>query len=80
MPGNYFELFPEQEQRSRREHAALLEAMEAGDGRAARALAEDHVLSAGEALGRVAGGEEGGSAGKTCVSLTHEPGAGVTLP
>jgi DNA-binding GntR family transcriptional regulator len=51
VPGNYFELFPEQQQRSRREHAALLEAMEAGDGRAARTLAEDHVLSAGEALG-----------------------------
>ena len=51
MPGNYFELFPEQERRSRREHAALLDAMERGDGAAARAIAEEHVLSAGEALG-----------------------------
>ncbi len=51
VPGNYFELFPEQEQRSRREHAALLDAMERGDGAAARAIAEAHVLVAGEALG-----------------------------
>jgi len=35
VPGNYFELFPEQEKRSRREHAALLDAMERGDGAAA---------------------------------------------
>jgi DNA-binding GntR family transcriptional regulator len=51
VPGNYFELFPEQEQRSRREHAALLDAMERGDGSEARLLMETHVLSAGEALG-----------------------------
>jgi DNA-binding GntR family transcriptional regulator len=51
VPGNYFELFPEQEQRSRREHAALLDAMEGGDGDEARHLMEAHVLSAGEALG-----------------------------
>ena len=51
VPGNYFELFPEQEQRSRHEHAALLDAMTRGDGRAARATMEAHVLTAGEALG-----------------------------
>ena len=51
VPGNYFELFPEQEQRSRREHAELLSAMERGDGSEARRLMEAHVLSAGEALG-----------------------------
>jgi DNA-binding GntR family transcriptional regulator len=51
VPGNYFELFPEQEQRSRREHAALLDAMERGNGSEARRLMEAHVLSAGEALG-----------------------------
>jgi len=51
VPGNYFELFPEQEQRSRREHAKLLNAMERGDGSEARRLMEAHVLSAGEALG-----------------------------
>jgi len=48
---NYFELFPEAEQRSKEEHAALLEAMIRGDAPAARAIAEAHVLSAGEALG-----------------------------
>jgi DNA-binding GntR family transcriptional regulator len=51
VPGNYFELFPEQEQRSRREHAALLGAMEHGDAGAARRIMEAHVLTAGEALG-----------------------------
>jgi DNA-binding GntR family transcriptional regulator len=51
VPGNYFELFPEQEQRSRREHAALLDAMARGDGAEARRIMEAHVLSAGEALG-----------------------------
>jgi DNA-binding GntR family transcriptional regulator len=51
VPGNYFELFPEQAKRSRREHAALLDAMEQGDAPAARLLMEAHVLTAGEALG-----------------------------
>lgn len=51
VPGNYFELFPEQEERSLREHAALLDAMEHGEAEAARAVMEAHVLTAGEALG-----------------------------
>jgi DNA-binding GntR family transcriptional regulator len=51
VPGNYFELFPEQEKRSRREHAELLDAMQRGDGGGARRIMEAHVLSAGEALG-----------------------------
>jgi DNA-binding GntR family transcriptional regulator len=51
VPGNYFVLFPEQEQRSRREHAAVLNAIERGDAAAARQIMEAHVLSAGEALG-----------------------------
>jgi DNA-binding GntR family transcriptional regulator len=51
VPSNYFTLFPEQEQRSHDEHAALLAAMRRKDGKAARAIAEDHVLRAGEALG-----------------------------
>jgi DNA-binding GntR family transcriptional regulator len=51
VPGNYFELFPEQAERSRYEHAALLDAMEKGDAPAARSLMEAHVLTAGEALG-----------------------------
>jgi DNA-binding GntR family transcriptional regulator len=51
VPGNYFELFPEQEERSLREHAALLDATERGDAEAARTIMESHVLTAGEALG-----------------------------
>jgi DNA-binding GntR family transcriptional regulator len=51
VPGNYFDLFPEQEHRSKQEHTALLEAMAAGDAPVARQVAEDHVLSAGHALG-----------------------------
>ncbi len=51
VPGNYFELFPEQENRSKREHAALLRAMAAGDASMARRVAENHVLAAGHALG-----------------------------
>ncbi len=51
VPDNYFELFPEQEQRSRREHAALLDAVTRGDGAAARAVMEEHVSAAGQALG-----------------------------
>jgi len=51
VPGNYFELFPEQEQRAQREHAALLAALADRDGPSARTLAERHVLDAGEALG-----------------------------
>jgi DNA-binding GntR family transcriptional regulator len=50
VPGNYFELFPEQEERSRKEHAALLHAMARGDAEAARHIMEAHVLTAGEAL------------------------------
>jgi DNA-binding GntR family transcriptional regulator len=51
VPANYFELFPEQEQRSRVEHAALLEAIRGGDPAAARTIAEAHVLDAGAAMG-----------------------------
>ncbi len=51
VPGNYFDLFPEQAGRSRREHAELLDALARGDGSAARIIAEQHVLTAGEALG-----------------------------
>jgi len=51
VPTNYFELFPEQEDRSLEEHAELLDAMDRGDGAAARSVAEGHVMRAGEALG-----------------------------
>jgi DNA-binding GntR family transcriptional regulator len=51
VPGNFFELFPEQQHRSEHEHAALLAAMARGDASTARRVAEDHVLTAGQALG-----------------------------
>jgi DNA-binding GntR family transcriptional regulator len=51
VPGNYFDLFPEQAERSRHEHAALLDAMTNGDAQVARTIMESHVLTAGEALG-----------------------------
>ena len=51
VPNSYFELFPEQERRSRSDHAALLDAISAGDRVAARTIAETHVLDAGAALG-----------------------------
>lgn len=51
VPTSFFELFPEQERRSADEHRALLDAIGDGDGTAARAIAEAHVLVAGEALG-----------------------------
>jgi DNA-binding GntR family transcriptional regulator len=64
VPGNYFDLFPEQEERSRHEHAALLDAIERGDGQGARTIMEAHVLTAGEALGgwlaEVAAAEDAG--------------------
>ncbi len=51
VPESYFDLFPEQESRSRADHAALLDAIGRGDGAAARGIAESHVLDAGTALG-----------------------------
>ncbi|HVN51851.1 MAG TPA: GntR family transcriptional regulator [Acidimicrobiales bacterium] len=51
VPASYFELFPEREETSRAEHDALLAAIRRGDGAAARATAEAHVLDAGAALG-----------------------------
>jgi DNA-binding GntR family transcriptional regulator len=51
VPASFFELFPEQERRSRDEHAALLQAISRGDAAEARSIAEQHVLDAGAALG-----------------------------
>jgi len=51
VPTSYFALFPEQVRRSRADHAVLLEAIDRGDARSARALTESHVLDAGAALG-----------------------------
>ncbi len=68
VPASYFELFPEQVGRSRSDHAVLLDAIDGGDGRAARALNEAHVLDAGAALGdwlRARETETGRPAGKS---------------
>jgi DNA-binding GntR family transcriptional regulator len=51
VPTTYFELFPEQEEHAKVEHATLLDAIEHGDAALARTIAEAHVLDAGEALG-----------------------------
>jgi DNA-binding GntR family transcriptional regulator len=51
VPGSFFTLFPEQERRSRADHAALLDAIGRGDPASARTIAEAHVLDAGAALG-----------------------------
>ena len=51
VPTSYFALFPEQVRRSRADHALLLDAIDRGDARSARALTESHVLDAGAALG-----------------------------
>jgi DNA-binding GntR family transcriptional regulator len=51
VPASYFELFPEQTEHAKVEHAALLDAIERGDAAGARSIAEAHVLDAGEALG-----------------------------
>lgn len=51
VPVSYFSLFPEQMARSEAEHALLLDAVGAGDGGAARRIAEAHILDAGAALG-----------------------------
>ncbi|MGP0031639.1 MAG: GntR family transcriptional regulator [Acidimicrobiales bacterium] len=51
VPASYFELFPEQVRRSQVDHAILLDAIDRGDGPAARTLTEAHVLDAGAALG-----------------------------
>ena len=51
VPVSYFDLFPEQERKSRSDHAALLSAIERGDPTSARTVAEAHVLDAGAALG-----------------------------
>ena len=68
VPANYFELFPEQERRSRSRARRAARRHRAGQAAEARAIAEAHVLHAGAALGdwmrsRAAGPEapEGGA-------------------
>ncbi|MFD4402582.1 GntR family transcriptional regulator [Nocardia sp. NPDC058499] len=50
VPSNFLRLFPEHEKHSLHEHDELLDALEARDTGAARAIAERHVLAAGHFL------------------------------
>ncbi len=50
VPTNFLTLFPEHEKHSLDEHEQLLDALQARDARAAREIAERHVLDAGRSL------------------------------
>ena len=52
VPTNFFEVFPDQGQHSAADHDELVAALAAGDGAAARLVAERHVTDAGLALAR----------------------------
>ena len=56
VPGNYFELFPEQAERSRHEHAALLDAMEHGDAPASSLPHGGPCADGRRGAGRLVGG------------------------
>lgn len=50
VPARFLELVPDQAEITPHDHRALLSALEAGDGKRARELAEEHVARAGELL------------------------------
>lgn len=50
VPARFLELIPDQAKITPHDHGALLSALEAGDGKRARELAEEHVARAGELL------------------------------
>src|SRR6266513_6445743 len=52
VPTNFFDVFPDQGQHSAADHDELVAALTAGDGAAARRVAERHVTDAGAALAR----------------------------
>ena len=52
VPTNFFDVFPDQGQHSAADHDELMAALTAGDGAAARLVAERHVVDAGLALAR----------------------------
>ena len=60
VPTNFFDVFPDQGQHSAADHDELVAALAAGDGAAARLVAERHVTDAGVALARFL---EAGTAG-----------------
>jgi DNA-binding GntR family transcriptional regulator len=50
VPTNFLTLFPEHEKQSLNEHEELLDALDAGNAKRARSIAERHVLDAGRSL------------------------------
>jgi len=60
VPTNFFDVFPDQGQHGAADHDELVAALAAGDGAAARLVAERHVTDAGVALARFL---EAGTAG-----------------
>lgn len=52
VPTNFFDVFPDQGEHSAADHDELVAALAAGDGAAARLVAERHVTDAGVALAR----------------------------
>ncbi|MEU6563721.1 GntR family transcriptional regulator [Nocardia nova] len=50
VPSNFLRMFPDHEQHALHEHTQLLDTLAAHDAERARALAERHVLDAGESL------------------------------
>jgi DNA-binding GntR family transcriptional regulator len=50
VPTNFLTLFPEHEKQSLNEHEELLDALDAGNVKRARSIAERHVLDAGRSL------------------------------
>jgi DNA-binding GntR family transcriptional regulator len=52
VPTNFFDVFPDQGEHSAADHDELVAALTAGDGAAARLVAERHVTDAGAALAR----------------------------
>jgi len=52
VPTNFFDVFPDQGEHSAADHDELVAALAAGDGAAARLVAERHVTDAGLALAR----------------------------
>ncbi len=50
VPSNFLTLFPDHEQQSLSEHEELLDALDDGNAKRARSIAERHVLDAGRSL------------------------------
>ena len=50
VPSNFLTLFPDHEKQSLSEHEELLDALDDGNAKRARSIAERHVLDAGRSL------------------------------